>query len=65
VENEFAYPISVNGKMKMNLNISLSLEQAEVEELVLSNQQVQGYLDGRTPKKMIFVKGKIVNIVVG
>ena len=64
VENEFAYPISVNGKMRMNLNISLSLTQAEVEELVLSNQQVQHYLEGKTLKKMIFVKGKIVNLVI-
>ena len=64
VENEFAYPISVNGKMRMNLNISLSLTQAEVEELVLSNQQVQHYLEGKMLKKMIFVKGKIVNLVI-
>ena len=64
VENEFAYPISINGKMRMNLNISLSLAQAEVEELVLSNQQVQHYLEGKTLKKMIFVKGKIVNLVL-
>ena len=64
VENEFAYPISVNGKMRMNLNIALSLEQSEVEKLVLANEQVQQYLDGKSPKKIIFVKGKIVNIVV-
>ncbi len=64
VENEFAYPISINGKMKMNLNISLSLNQQEVEQLVLNNEDVKRYLDGKSPKKMIFVKGKIVNIVV-
>jgi leucyl-tRNA synthetase len=64
VENEFAYPISVNGKMRMNLNIALNLDQAEVEKLVLNNEHVQQYLDGKSPKKIIFVKGKIVNIVV-
>jgi leucyl-tRNA synthetase len=63
-ESEFAYPISVNGKMKMNLNLSLSLDEAQATETVLANQQVQGYLEGKTPKKIIFVKGKIVNIVV-
>jgi len=63
-ENEFAYPVSVNGKMKMNLNLSLSLEEAEVKALVLANEQIQGYLEGKEPKKVIFVKGKIVNVVV-
>jgi len=63
-ENEFAYPISVNGKMKMNLNLSLSLDETAVREIVLSNEQIQGYLEGKEPKKLIFVKGKIVNIVV-
>lgn len=63
-EDEFAYPVSINGKMKMNLNLSLTLEQDAATAAVLANEQVQGYLDGKTPKKIIFVKGKIVNIVV-
>jgi leucyl-tRNA synthetase len=64
VEDEFAYPISINGKTKMNLNISLSLEPKEIEELVLANADVQRYLDGKQPKKVIVVKGRIVNMVV-
>ncbi len=64
VENEFSYPVSVNGKTRMNLNISLSLSQAEVEELILANEDLKKYLDGKTPKKIIFVKGKIINLVV-
>ena len=64
VEDEFAYPISFNGKMKMNLNMPLSLEAPEVEKFVLSNTDVQKYLDGKAPKKVIVVKGKIVNLVV-
>lgn len=64
VEDEFAYPISINGKMKMNLNLSLTLEAKDAEQAVLANEQVQGFLNGATPKKIIFVKGKIVNIVV-
>ena len=63
-ENEFAYPISINGKMKMNLNLSLGLDEAQATKAVLENDQVKGYLEGKTPKKIIFVKGKIVNIVV-
>jgi leucyl-tRNA synthetase len=64
VEDEYAYPISINGKMKLNLNISLALEAAEIESTVLASAEVQKYLDGRAPKKMIVVKGRIVNIVV-
>lgn len=64
VEDEFAYPISINGKTKMNLNISLSLEPKAIEEFVLANADVQRYLDGKAPKKVIVVKGRIVNMVV-
>jgi leucyl-tRNA synthetase len=64
VEDEFSYPISVNGKTRMNLNLSLTLENKEIEETVLADEQVQKYLDGKTPKKVIVVKGRIVNIVV-
>jgi len=64
VEDEFAYPVSINGKTKMNLNISLSLETDAIEAFVLANADVQRYLDGKTPKKVIIVKGRIVNMVV-
>ncbi|WP_162238711.1 DUF559 domain-containing protein [Pedobacter sp. Leaf194] len=64
VEDEFAYPVSVNGKMKMNLNLSLTLAQPEVEAILLANEQFLKFLDGKAPKKIIFVKGKIINVVV-
>jgi leucyl-tRNA synthetase len=64
LENEFSYPVSVNGKTRMNLNISLSLSPAEVEAIVLENTDLKKYLDDKTPKKIIFVKGKIINIVI-
>lgn len=64
VESEFAYPVSVNGKMKMNLSLALDLDAKSVEEIVLANADVQRYLDGKAMKKLIFVKGKIINIVV-
>ena len=64
VEDEFAYPVSINGKTKLNLNISLGLEPKEIEEFVLASNEVQKYMDQRTPKKVIVVKGRIVNIVL-
>ncbi|WP_442588858.1 leucine--tRNA ligase [Pedobacter sp. AW31-3R] len=64
VEDEFSYPVSINGKTRLNLNMSLALETAAIEVLVLADEQVQKYLEGKTPKKMIVVKGRIVNIVI-
>ncbi|PWS29805.1 leucine--tRNA ligase [Pedobacter paludis] len=64
VEDEFAYPVSINGKMKMNLNLGLTLAQPEVEAILFADEQFQKYLEGKTPKKIIFVKGKIINVVV-
>ncbi|MVN21567.1 leucine--tRNA ligase [Mucilaginibacter arboris] len=64
VEDAFSYPISINGKTKTNLNIPLSLDPKEVETLVLADENVQKYLGGKTPKKVIVVKGRIVNMVV-
>ncbi|WP_419801655.1 leucine--tRNA ligase [Mucilaginibacter sp.] len=64
VEDAFSYPISINGKTKTNLEIPLNLDPKEVEMLVLADENVQKYLAGQTPKKVIVVKGRIVNMVV-
>ncbi len=65
VENEFNYPISFNGKVKLTLAFSASATPAEVEAGVLANDQVQKYLEGKTPSKVIVVPKRIVNIVLG
>ncbi|MDB5132357.1 MAG: leucyl-tRNA synthetase [Mucilaginibacter sp.] len=64
IEDEFAYPISINGKTKTNVSIPLSLDLKETEDFVLAHADVQKYLDGKAPKKVIVVKGRIVNIVL-
>ena len=64
VENEFSYPVSVNGKTRFNLNIPLNLSQEEVESIISSNEDLKKYTDSKTIRKIIFVKGKIINIVV-
>ncbi|MGV3764188.1 leucine--tRNA ligase [Parapedobacter sp.] len=64
VENEFSYPISVNGKTRLNLTLPLDLEQADVERAVLANEDVLRYLDGKPVRKVIYVRGRIVNVVV-
>jgi leucyl-tRNA synthetase len=64
VESSKEYPISVNGKMRTTISIPLDLQQPEVEQIVLSNEVVKKWLEGKEPKKIIFVKGKMVNVVV-
>jgi leucyl-tRNA synthetase len=64
VEDDFAYPISINGKTRLNLSMALTMEPKDVEAFVLANADVQKYLNGKTPKKVIVVKGRIVNIVI-
>ncbi|WP_035335382.1 leucine--tRNA ligase [Dokdonia sp. PRO95] len=63
VESAKNYPISFNGKMKFTLELPLDLSKDEIEKVVMANEKTQMYLDGRTPKKVIIVPGKIVNIV--
>jgi leucyl-tRNA synthetase len=64
IEDSFSYPISINGKHRANMEFSLQTSAAEVEAAVLANEIVQKWLEGKAPKKVIFVKGKIVNIVM-
>lgn len=64
VESSKEYPISINGKVRANINLALNLNQAEVEKMVLENEIVQKWLDGKDPKKIIYVKNKMVNVVI-
>lgn len=64
VEDEFAYPISINGKTKHKLSLSAQLSVKEVEDLVMRDEKVQQFLEGKAPKKIIVVPGRIVNIVI-
>ena len=63
VESSKEYPISFNGKMRFTLELPLDLSKEEIEKKVLENERTQQQLEGRTPKKVIVVPGKIVNIV--
>ncbi|MEC3964842.1 leucine--tRNA ligase [Flagellimonas halotolerans] len=63
VESSKEYPISFNGKMRFKLELPLDMGKDEIEAAVLANEKTQAQLEGRTPKKVIVVPGKIVNIV--
>ena len=64
VETAFSYPVSFNGKTRFFQEYDLSLSKEAIEKEVLSLEQTQKYLEGKTPKKIIVVHNKIVNIVV-
>lgn len=64
IDDAFTYPISFNGKMRFNVELPATFTVAEIEKEVMSREDVQKYLEGKTPKKIIIVPKKIVNIVV-
>jgi leucyl-tRNA synthetase len=64
VESAFTYPISINGKVRANLPFALDLTEADVKASVLADETVQKWLEGKEAKKFIFVKGRIINVVV-
>ncbi|WP_431167144.1 leucine--tRNA ligase [Tenacibaculum halocynthiae] len=63
VESSKNYPVSFNGKMRFTLELPLDMSKEEIEKTVMAYEKTQAQLQGRTPKKVIIVPGKIINIV--
>ena len=64
VESSFEYPISINGKVRAKMNFALDMPKEDVEKMVLASEVVQKWTEGKSPKKVIVVPGRIVNVVV-
>jgi leucyl-tRNA synthetase len=64
VETSKEYPVSINGKLRTQINLALDATQDQVQEIVLANPVVQKWMEGKPLKKFIFVKGKMVNVVI-
>lgn len=64
VENSFTYPVAVQGKTRTELEFALDLSQEAIQEAVLGNELVQKWMEDKPLKKFIFVKGKMINVVV-
>jgi leucyl-tRNA synthetase len=64
VENTATYAISFNGKVRYQLHLPADMPSTDVEKLVMNDEQAQKWLEGKTPKKVIVVPKKIVNIVL-
>lgn len=63
-KDEIEIPVQINGNVKFVVTIPKDLENEQVEKIVLNDERLAGYLNGRSIKKVIVVRGKIVNIVV-
>ena len=63
VETSFNYPVSLNGKPKFNYEFELSVTKEQLEKEIMTLEQTQKMLEGKTPKKVIVVHQKIINIV--
>ncbi len=63
VESTKEYPISFNGKMRFKIELPMDMSKEDIEAAVMAHEKTQQQLDGRTPKKVIVVPGKIVNVV--
>ena len=63
IESNKNYPVSFNGKMRFMLELPLDMSKDDIEKTVMADERTQKQLDGRTPKKVIIVPGKIINLV--
>lgn len=64
VENSFKYGVAFNGKVRFDIEFPADITQKEVEDTVLNHEMSQKWLDGKTPKKVVFVPKKMINIVL-
>lgn len=63
-ESAFTYPVAVNGKTRTEMSFPLDAENAAIEKEVLASELVQKWTEGKQPKKIVIVKGRMINIVV-
>jgi leucyl-tRNA synthetase len=63
-EATFEYPIQINGKVRATLAFAVDMQSADIEKEVMANETVQKWLEGNTPKKVIVVPKRIVNVVI-
>ena len=63
-ETTKTYPVAINGKTRTELTIALDATQRQVEEIVLKDAVVLKWLEGKQPKKIIYVKNKMINVVI-
>lgn len=63
-ENTKKYPVAVNGKPRAEMEFPLDAEESFVKDAVMADETIIKWLEGKEPKKFIYVKGKMINVVV-
>ncbi len=63
-EDSFEYPVSFNGKMRFKIELPVGISQMEVEKRIMDHERSEKWLQGKPPRKVIFVPEKIINVVV-
>ncbi|NOT76730.1 MAG: leucine--tRNA ligase [Cyclobacteriaceae bacterium] len=63
-ESDFNYPISINGKVRAEMRFALDMPKEDIEKVVLASEIVMKWTEGKAPKKVIVVPGRIVNVVL-
>jgi leucyl-tRNA synthetase len=64
IESTFSYPISINGKVRAQMEFALDMPKEDIEKVVLASEIVMKWTEGKAPKKVIVVQGRIVNVVL-
>jgi leucyl-tRNA synthetase len=64
VDDTIEFPVQVNGKVRGKITVAADAEAAAIQSAALADEKVQAFLDGATPKKVIVVPGRLVNLVV-
>jgi len=62
VESSKEYPVSFNGKMRFKIELPLDLTAEQIEAIIMDDERTQAQLQGKIPKKVVIVPGKIINI---
>ena len=63
-ESAFEYPVMVNGKLRFKQTYALTMTPEEIQAAIVETEGAQKWLENKAPKKIIVVKGKIINIVI-
>jgi leucyl-tRNA synthetase len=56
--------LQVNGKLRDRISMPAGISEEDARQAALTNEQVQKYLEGKTPRQVIVVPGKLVNVVI-
>ncbi|MCF8296778.1 MAG: leucine--tRNA ligase [Saprospiraceae bacterium] len=64
IEDIVTYPVSFNGKMRFKIDLPADMSKEEIEKTVLAAEEAQKWTEGKPPKKIIVVSGRIINIVL-